>query len=229
TIAPIMAGGLAALAATGSAAYAGLAAMLALLIGIALLLARPLHLGWIADLLSIPVTPGFLAGISIHIILGQLPAILGIAVEHGPPTAQLTAILRQIPHANPYAVAIGLGVVAAIVVAERLSARIPGPLIALAASGVAVWLLGLTHRGLAVLGALPIQPPTFALVMPTWGELVQLLPLSLIVALICMMQTAAVVRSFPSGPGGGNVSQDFAAVGAGSILAALVGAFAVNA
>src|SRR5262249_32577222 len=147
TIAPIMAGGLAALATSGSAAYAGLAAVLALLIGIALLLARPLHLGWIADLLSIPVPTGFLAGISIHIILGQLPAILGIAVAHGPPTAQLTSIMRQLPQANPYAVAIGLGVVAAIVVAERLSARIPGPLIALAASGVAVWLFGLTHRG----------------------------------------------------------------------------------
>src|SRR5262249_10460715 len=66
TIAPIMAGGLAAMTATGSAAYAGLAAVLALLIGIALLLARPLRLGWIADLLSIPVTTGFLAGISIH-------------------------------------------------------------------------------------------------------------------------------------------------------------------
>jgi MFS superfamily sulfate permease-like transporter len=76
---------------------------------------------------------------------------------------------------------------------------------------------------------LPIAPPAFALVLPTWSEFTQLLPVSLIVALVCMMQTAAVVQSFPSKPGEQeDVSRDFGALGAGSILAAVLGAFAVN-
>jgi len=230
TIAPIMAGGLAALAAAGSEPYVSLAAVLALLVGIALLLARPLRLGWIADLLSIPVTTGFLAGISVHIIVGQTPAMLGIAAEHGSLIARLGAIMRQLPQANPVAVAIAVGVLAVIAVAERLSARIPGPLIGLAASGLVVWLLGLQHQGVAVLGALPIEVPTLTLAVPTWGQFIELLPLSLVVALICVMQTAAVVRSFPSDAGRqDNVAQDFTAIGAGSILAGLFGAFAVNA
>ncbi len=55
------------------------------------------------------------------------------------------------------------------------------------------------------------------------------MPVSLIVALVCMMQTAAVVRSFPNDPETEEkVSRDFAAVGIGSILAALIGGFAVD-
>jgi SulP family sulfate permease len=63
TIAPIMAGGLVTMAAAGSAHYSAMAAALALLVGLALLIAGILRVGWIADLLSIPVAIGFLAGI----------------------------------------------------------------------------------------------------------------------------------------------------------------------
>jgi MFS superfamily sulfate permease-like transporter len=229
TIAPIMAGGLAMVAVAGTAHYSGMTAVLALLVGLVLLLAGLLRAGWIADLLSVPVTTGFLAGISVHIIVGQLPTILGLEAPHGHLVVRLGAILRELPHSNLYPMAIGLGVLAVTMLAEQRSARIPGALIGLVASGLAVWLMGLEHRGVAVLGALPIAPPAFALVLPTWSEFTQLLPVSLIVALVCMMQTAAVVQSFPSEPGEQeDVSRDFGALGAGSILAAVLGAFAVN-
>src|SRR5262249_41022702 len=65
--------------------------------------------------------------------------------------------------------------------------------------------------------------------LPSWSELTRLAPMALIVALVCMMQTAAVVRSFPSDPAAPeSVDRDFMAIGAGSILAAALGAFAVN-
>src|SRR5437899_5174037 len=68
TITPIFAGGLALLAAAGSPEYQVLAAALALMVGVLLLAAGIFRLGWIADLLSIPVTIGFLAGISVHLL-----------------------------------------------------------------------------------------------------------------------------------------------------------------
>ena len=220
-----MAATLGGIAAAGTAHYAGISAALALLVGVILLLASPLRLGWIADLLSVPVTVGLLAGISIHIIAGQLPTILGISAPPGDLIGQLAGIVQQLPRANPYPAAIGLGVLAASLAAERLNARIPGALIGLAVSGLAVWQLELVQRGVAVLGALPIAPPAFTLTLPSWSEFTRLLPLSLIVALICMVQTAAVLQSFPSGPSleQENVSRDFAAIGAGNILAALAG------
>ena len=222
TIAPIMAATLGGIAAAGTAHYVGISAALAFLVGVILLLASPLRLGWIADLLSVPVTVGLLAGISIHIIAGQLPTILGIPAPPGDLIGQLAGIVQQLPRANPYPAAIGLGVLAASLAAERLNARIPGALIGLAVSGLAVWQLELVQHGVAVLGALPIAPPAFTLTLPSWSEFTRLLPLSLIVALICMVQTAAVLQSFPSGPSRQeNVSRDFAAIGAGNILAAL--------
>jgi sulfate permease, SulP family len=230
TIAPIMAGGLAAIASAGSGQYVAMVSLLALLVGLVLLASFLLRLGWVADLLSVPVTTGFLAGISLHIIIGQLPAVLGIKVASGRIIDECAAILQQLPDANPLALAIGLGVFAGTLLAERLSARIPGALIGLVVSAVIVWLLGPGHGGVGVLGALPLTLPTMTLTVPDFQELARLLPLSLIVALVCIIQTAAVVQSFPEGANGReDVNRDFAALGAGSVLAAALGAFAVNA
>jgi SulP family sulfate permease len=71
TITPIFAGSLALLAATGSPRYVELAEILSLMVGVILIGAGLFRAGWIADLLSIPVTTGFLAGIAIHIIVSQ--------------------------------------------------------------------------------------------------------------------------------------------------------------
>src|SRR6185369_36961 len=71
TITPIFAGGLAALAATGSPDYAAHAIALALLVGAMLVASGIFKLGGIANLLSVPVTVGFLAGISVHILVSQ--------------------------------------------------------------------------------------------------------------------------------------------------------------
>jgi sulfate permease, SulP family len=230
TIAPIMAGGLAVMASVGSGQYMAMVSLLALLVGLVLLASFLLRLGWVADLLSVPVTTGFLAGISVHIIVGQLPAVLGIKVASGRIIAECAAILQQLPHAKPLAVAIGLGVFVGTLLAERLSARIPGALMGLVVSGVIVWLLGPGHGGVAVLGALPLTLPTMTLSIPDFQQLARLLPLSLIVALVCIIQTAAVVQSFPGNVDGReDVNRDFAALGAGSVLAAVLGAFAVNA
>src|SRR5580704_5655113 len=73
TIAPIFAGGLALAAASGSAGYLALAAVLALMVGAVVLAAGLARMGWIANLLSQPVMVGFLAGIAVHIAISQAP------------------------------------------------------------------------------------------------------------------------------------------------------------
>src|SRR6202158_4456302 len=69
TITPIFAGGLAVLVASGAPEYQALAAALALMVGLLLLAAGIFRLGWVASLLSIPVTIGFLVRISVHILI----------------------------------------------------------------------------------------------------------------------------------------------------------------
>jgi sulfate permease, SulP family len=57
------------------------AAMLALLVGACFLLARLVRLGWIADYFSRPVLIGYIHGVAVVLIVGQLGKLLGIPVD----------------------------------------------------------------------------------------------------------------------------------------------------
>src|ERR1700684_362007 len=163
TITPIFAGGLAALAATGSPDYATLAAALALMVGLMLAAAGIFCLGWIADLLSIPVTIGFLTGISVHILISQLPAILGLPTPEGPMLQRLVTLAEHLGDANGFTLVIGLGVLAIIALSEQIDARLPGALIGLALASAAVVLLRLESRGVSVLGTISVTMPVLAI------------------------------------------------------------------
>ena len=230
TITPIFAGGLALLAASGSPDYLVLAAALALMVGLLLLAAGIFRLGWIADLLSIPVTIGFLAGISVHILMSQLPGILGLPAPGGPMLQRMATLAAHLGETNLFTLAIGFGVLAVITVSEKIDARIPGALIGLALASSAVVLLGLESRGVSVLGAVAVTMPSLAIPVVSAGRLASLLSLSLIIAIVVMVQTAATTRSFPSDPNEpADVDRDFVGAGVGSILSGLIGAFPVNA
>lgn len=229
TITPIFAGSLAAMAATGSAQYGGLAAVLALMVGAMLVLAGLLRLGWIANLLSTPVITGFLAGIALHIALSQAPSVLGLPEGSGDVFHRLASLMAQASRISPASTAIGLGVLVTVMAAEKLSARIPGALIALAAATLATWALHLERAGVEVLGQSlgALQLPG----LPHLGfeQTLPLVGLALLISLVVMVQTAATTRSFSGPDQDPDVDHDYVGVGAGSALAGLFGAFPVDA
>ncbi|HVB90313.1 MAG TPA: SulP family inorganic anion transporter [Beijerinckiaceae bacterium] len=230
TITPIFAGALALLATAGSPHYAMLAAALSLMVGVLLVAGGYFRLGWIADLLSVPVTTGFLAGVSFHILLSQTPSVLGLPSTGGSMLQRVAMIGAHLADSNPLTTAIGLGVLAIIALSERLSARIPGALFGLVLATGAVMLFGLQNRGVPVLGAISGSLPTLAIPSLSFAQFARLLPLSLVIAVVTMVQTAATTRSFPSDPDQPpDVDRDFIGVGAGSVLAGLFGAFPVDA
>jgi len=230
TITPIFAGGLAALAATGSADYQALAIALALIVGAMLVASGLFRLGGIANLLSVPVTVGFLLGISVHIMVSQLPGVLGLPSPSGSTLDRIGVIAREAGSANPVTILIGFGVLAAVFVSEMISAKIPGALIGLVAATLAVIGAGLESKGVKVVGTVPATLP-----MPTLPDLapdrwLRLVPLAFVIAIVVMVQTAATTRSFLSDPKKpADVDRDFLGTGAGSVLAGIFGAFPVNA
>ncbi len=230
TITPIFAAGLALLAASGTVTLAAAAVTLALLVAAALFIAGLLRLGWIADLLSTPIVTGFLAGIAAHIVISQLPDALGIPLQPGSIFDHLDGLLAHFRETNPWSVAIAAGVLALALVTEALNPRLPGALIAVVLATLAVVQFSLEGKGVAVLGALPQGFP--GLVVPAWDpdSLRQLVPLALILALVVMMQTAAVSRSFAESTRlPTNINRDFVGLGVANLGAALLGAFPVNA
>ena len=230
TITPIFAGGLALLATSGSSDYQALAIALALMVGAILVVGSLFRLGWIANLLSTPVTVGFLAGIAVHILISQLPGVLGLPSPKGAMLEKMATLAQHLGQSNPYTLAIGFGVLAVVAGSEKISARIPGALIGLIAATAAVILGHLESKGVSVVGAVPGTLPTPSFPDIEAGRWVKLAPLAFLIAIVVMVQTAATTRSFPSDPDQpADVDRDFLGAGAGNILAGLFGAFPVDA
>ncbi len=230
TIAPIFAGAIAALAIDKHVNYAISVGAVAIVAGVALIFAGALRAGWIADLLSIPVTTGFLAGIAAHIAIGQVPLVLGVGAASGNNLTRLLAIAHALARTHVATLSIGCGVLVIALVAERMSPRIPGALIGLVASGSVVAVTHPSAANVAVLGALPASLPAIALPLAGVRDALALVPIGLIVALVCLVQTAVVLRSYPSAPGiTEDPSDDYVAIGIGSIAAGCIGGFAVDA
>ncbi len=205
-------------------------ALLALLVGILVIVVGAARMGWIADFLSVPVVTGFLAGIAVTIIAGQLPEVLGLPPTTGNAVQKLVGAVQNLDDTNLYALAVAVAVFAVIVAAERVSRRIPGALIGVLLSLAASATFDLSAKGVATLGGLPAGLPALQAPTLTAHLVWRLLPSAFAVALIVITQTSATTRSFAElGGFETDVDRDFIGVGAGSVLAAFMGGFAVNA
>ena len=229
TIAPLVAAGVAALAASGSAHYVDLMGILAVMAAVLVMLVWLLRLGWIAELLSAPIITGFLAGVGVVIVVHQLPDLLGVQSGGGSTLARLQDIANHLGDVSGWTIAIGLGVLVTVAAIERINRRLPGALVALAGSTALVAVAGLDHHGVAILGHVAHGAPRLGLRGLTLHTIGKLAPLAAVVALVIVTQTAVTARAFAQDGGDADVGRDLLAVGAGSVAAGLIGAFPVNA
>ena len=230
TITPIFAGALAMTIPIGGPQYMGEVALLALLVGLMLTLAGALKLGFVADLLSIPVTTGFLAGVAAHILASQAPALMGLPAPTGPTPQKLWTLAREAGASNPLDLLLGLGATAFIVAGERLEPRFPSALVAVLAATAATVLFGWQAHGVATLGALSGVSLRLAAPPVSYESLRRIVGLAFVVAAVVIMQTAATTRAFVDDPARGpQVDRDLIGVGGANILAAFLGAFPLDA
>ena len=138
TIAITAAAALAAVAAKFPAQdYATLLAALALLTGVVLLAAGLLRLGFVSEFLARPVLVGFISGIGVVIIVGQLPKLLGLPVESGNVPETLWRIVGALDDIGWETPVVGVGALVALLVLRRLAPRVPWALFVAAVSVVA--------------------------------------------------------------------------------------------
>jgi sulfate permease, SulP family len=230
TIGPMMAVGVGALVAVSGPEYPARIVLLALLLGIAVLVAGVARLGFLADLLPRPVMSGFLSGVGITVVIGQLHVLLGLPAVSGGTLDRLVAVAEQLGASNVATFAIGGAVLAIVLGGERLGARFPGALVAVVGSVATVAAFGLARHGVALVGSLPPGLPALSWPAVTPGAVTDLVPVAVPIFFVVLAQTAATSRSFAvSGGYEVRVDRDFVAVGAASLLAGATGAFAVNA
>jgi high affinity sulfate transporter 1 len=230
TIAPLFAFGIARLAPAGSVHYGDLVGILAVMVGVLVALIGLLRLGWIAELLSAPIITGFLAGVAVIIVVHQLPDLFGLPGASGSTVHRITHVVTHLGDTNGWALGIGAAVFAIVVAAERIDRRLPGALVGLIGSTVAVGALGLHGHGVTILGTLAHGAPRLGLFDVSWSAIGSVAPLAGVVALVVVSQSAATTRAFADeGHYEVDVGRDFIGVGAGNIVAGLVGSFPVNA
>lgn len=199
-------------------------ATLTMLVGLLLVLAFALRLGFLANFISEPVLTGFKAGIALVIVLDQLPKLLGVHIDKGGFFQNLLAIGQQLPQTSAPTLALAAGVLLLIFLLERFAPRAPIPLIALAAGIAASALLGLQQLGVATVGHIPDALP--ALVWPQPDLVVRLWPAALGIALMSFTESIAAARAFRDpGEARPTPNQELLALGlanaGGALLAAM--------
>ena len=227
--AAILFAGLIGLARPGSTEWLALASVAALLTGAFLVLASVFRLGFLADFLSRTVLVGFLSGVGVSLVIGQLPDMLGVAAGGHGFAQHLLAILRALPHTQWPTLLMALAVLAVILLADRFARKVPGPLLAVALAIAGTWLFHLDQHGLAVVGRVQAGLPAFRIPPLSLPNLSHLLPLSASMFLVIVAQSAATARSFAqkyNEPLSEN--RDLVALGAANAAAGLSGTFVVN-
>jgi SulP family sulfate permease len=231
TIAPVLAAGVASIAAVGTAGYRAGMALAAVLVGVLLVVAGLSRLGWIAEFLSRPVITGVLAGIGVEIAVRQLPVVLGISGGGTTTIGRIRQVIDQVGHVNGWSVGIAVGTLVLVIGAQLIDRRLPGALAGLVLSIVAVDALGLaSHHGVAVLGIVHGGLPSVAVPSVPWRDFRELAGPVLTVAFVCVAQTAATLRATGAATAATtDFNRDLVGVGAGNITAGLIGSFAVDA
>jgi SulP family sulfate permease len=230
TIAPLFAVGIMRLAPAGSPHYVDLVGILAVMVGAIVALIGLLRLGWIAEFLSAPIITGFLAGVAVIIVVHQLPDLFGLGSVGGSTLNRISVVVSHLGDTSAWTLGIGVSVFAVVVAAGQLDRKLPGALVGLVGSTVAVGVFGLHAHGVAILGTLAHGAPRLGLFDLSWSAITSVAPIAGVVALVVVGQTAATTRAFADqGHYQVDVGRDFIGVGAGSIAAGLLGAFPVNA
>ncbi|WP_319587701.1 SulP family inorganic anion transporter [uncultured Desulfobulbus sp.] len=193
------------------------------LVGVILLLASLLRLGFVANFISTPVLTGFKAGIGIVIVLDQVPKLMGVHIVKQGFFHDLLSVAAQVPHSSLLTLAVAGATLAVLIGMERLWPHSPAPLVAVGGGIAASWFFGLKTQGVAIVGLIPQGLPS--LTLPDLVLVEQLLPGALGIALMSFTESIAAGRAF-AGPGEPqiNANRELLATGAANLGGAFFGA-----
>ena len=150
-------------AAAGSEEYVALTATLAIVTGVLAILAGLLRFGFLASFISEPVLKGFIVGLALTIIAGQLPKLFGVEKTEGNFFQQIAGLVRELGATNAATLVVGLVSLAIVLALRRWLPVVPGSLVAVLVGIAAVPLLDLVARGVAIVGPIEAGLPTVGL------------------------------------------------------------------
>jgi len=179
--------------------YVGLALLLSLMVGVLQFGLGAARFGFLVNFLSHPVLSGFTSAAALIIGLSQLKHLLGIDLPRSNFIHEiLWAAGSRIGDVHPTTLLLGLGSILLLVGLRQWNRSIPGALVAVAVTTVAVWALGLAQQGVAIVGGVPGGLPSPSMPPLDWGYVQQLAPSALAIGLVGFMESIAVAKVYAS-------------------------------
>jgi len=170
------------------------AATLAMLVGVLLLLAGALRLGFVANFISEPVLTGFKSAIGLVIVVDQIPKLLGIHIIKAGFFRDVLAIVEQLPSTSVATLLVAVAMLVLILAMEHFAPRAPAPLLALGLAIGASAAFNLSQSGVASIGAVSGSLPS--LIRPQLELAWILWPAATGIALMSFTESIAAARAF---------------------------------
>ncbi len=229
SLAPLIAATIVPLAAGDPDRAVALAGALSVGAGLIALAAGIGKFGFVTELLSMPVRVGYLNGIAVVVILGQLPKLLGVSVTSEMPIGAFVDLVRSVDDIPRIPATVGVASLVGLVLVRLIAPRLPRSLIVVVASIVAVEIFDLTGD-LELVGSLPAGFPMPAIPRVGWGDLSELAAGSLTIAVVSFADTSVLSRAYSK-----RLDQDvdpdaeFIGLGAANLAAGFFQGFPVSA
>jgi MFS superfamily sulfate permease-like transporter len=221
-ITPLLAGG-------DTATAIALAGMLAVLVGLVEIGLGLGKLGFVADLLSKEVQVGYMNGLAITIIVGQLPKLFGFSTNADSFLKEVRVFVEGLDETHATTLIVGVAVLALLLVLPRITTRLPAVLVGVVAATVASAVFGLAEHGVSTVGSLPKGVPSPSLPWTKADDVGPLLIAAVGITLVSLTDTIATASSFAARRGDEvKPNQEMIGMGAANIAAGLFQGFAVS-
>jgi high affinity sulfate transporter 1 len=208
-----------------------LASMLALMVGAIMIAAAVARLGFIANLISKPTMIGYMNGLALTILVGQLPKLFGFKVNADGFLGELTGLVKGLAdgQANAAAAAVGMAGIVLILVLQRWLPKIPAVLIMVVLAIASTTVFSLGHHGVSLVGVLPKGFPPLIIPDVHAADLGPLVAGALGIALVSLTDTISTASAFAARSGqeiDGN--GEMIGIGAANLAAGLFQGFPVS-
>ncbi len=208
-----------------------LASVLAIMVAAIMILAAVAKLGFIADLLSKPTMIGYMNGLALTILVGQLPKLFGFKVDANGLFAEIGAVVSGLAggEAVPAAAAVGIGGIILVLGLQRWLPKVPAVLVMVVAAIVATTVFDLAAHGVDLIGVLPQGFPPLTVPHVTGADLAPLVAGAFGIALISLADTISTASAFAARTGQeirGN--QEMLGIGVANLAAGLFQGFPVS-
>src|SRR6516165_7845736 len=208
-----------------------LASMLALITGGILVLGAVAKLGFIADLISKPTMIGYMNGLALTILVGQLPKLFGFKVDADGFIGELTGFVKGLAHGDAVAAAAAVGIagIVLILVLQRWLPKVPAVLIMVVLAIAATTVFNLADHGVSLVGVLPKGFPPLTIPHVRVSDLGPLFAGALGIVLVSLADTISTASAFAARTGQEvNGNQEMIGIGVANLAAGLFQGFPVS-